>query len=298
MTATPATISAWTLAAGIETELIRAEAATGESVRFANRPMTSTEKRAGVRFGDISSIVEANTEGGDAAIQALYNAAAAALLVELFGVEEGMEEETVEIAAVIAVLSMLMYRPPSRYQLEKTQSEPRLRDLIGDSYTGGTLTVLDEAQRQGQDIADWPRPSPSPQIDTLAGHVSDHPWTRTSERVLHEYDGARGTMQGTVTRGELEAFIAETSQKGTVDEFRQAHHAALGQGRMEMAGLAPVGVVAVASEILDGRTCGPCRSVDGKRFGSFEEARKAYPAGYVDCLGRARCRGVCVYLFG
>lgn len=52
-----------------------------------------------------------------------------------------------------------------------------------------------------------------------------------------------------------------------------------------------------ASEVLDTNTCGPCFDVHGTRLGSsesdFKLLHRLYPVrGYIDCLGRDRCRGV------
>jgi 2'-5' RNA ligase len=41
--------------------------------------------------------------------------------------------------------------------------------------------------------------------------------------------------------------------------------------------------------------CKPCRDIDGTKYTSLEDARKAYPTGgYTGCLGGARCRGTLV----
>jgi hypothetical protein len=53
----------------------------------------------------------------------------------------------------------------------------------------------------------------------------------------------------------------------------------------------------VGSELLDGNTCLPCKSVDGKEYASMEEAVIDYPAGgYWACLGGARCRGTLIFV--
>lgn len=49
-----------------------------------------------------------------------------------------------------------------------------------------------------------------------------------------------------------------------------------------------------ANETLDANTCGPCEAVNGKWLGNsiLRDVVKTYPTGgYVDCLGRLRCRG-------
>lgn len=58
-----------------------------------------------------------------------------------------------------------------------------------------------------------------------------------------------------------------------------------------------------ASEVLDTNTCAPCRAVHGLLLarlsvGDFRLLRALYPVrGYIDCLGRDRCRGTVVGLW-
>ncbi len=51
-----------------------------------------------------------------------------------------------------------------------------------------------------------------------------------------------------------------------------------------------------ASEILDGNTCNPCASIDGKRLPNLDAVLLAYggDGGYLFCEGRERCRGTFV----
>lgn len=62
----------------------------------------------------------------------------------------------------------------------------------------------------------------------------------------------------------------------------------------------PVGAV-YASEQLDRNTCKPCRAINGRWLGNTDDLdtiEKTYPGGafggYIDCQGRARCRGTVV----
>lgn len=62
----------------------------------------------------------------------------------------------------------------------------------------------------------------------------------------------------------------------------------------------PVGAV-YASEQLDKNTCKPCRTINGRWLGNTDDLdtiEKTYPGGafggYIDCLGRSRCRGTVV----
>lgn len=68
------------------------------------------------------------------------------------------------------------------------------------------------------------------------------------------------------------------------------------QGRMNTLLAAPT-TAWYASEQLDSNTCEPCRRVNGKWLGNsiIENVNRLYPTGgYIDCLGRDRCRGMVV----
>lgn len=68
------------------------------------------------------------------------------------------------------------------------------------------------------------------------------------------------------------------------------------QGRMNTLLAAPT-TAWYASEQLDTNTCEPCRRVNGKWLGNsiIENVNRLYPTGgYIDCLGRDRCRGMVV----
>jgi len=93
--------------------------------------------------------------------------------------------------------------------------------------------------------------------------------------------------------------------RSTVDELSDAlPRAILGsaltqaqrQGRMNTLLAAPTSAW-YASEQLDSHTCEPCRRVNGKWLGNsvIENVNRLYPTGgYIDCLGRDRCRGMVV----
>jgi HK97 family phage portal protein len=68
-------------------------------------------------------------------------------------------------------------------------------------------------------------------------------------------------------------------------------------GRVETLRKAPSGAI-YASEVLDTNTCAPCRAIHGRWICNTDDLAplyKLYPVGgYVDCLGRERCRGTFV----
>jgi len=72
-------------------------------------------------------------------------------------------------------------------------------------------------------------------------------------------------------------------------------------GRMATARGGP-GSALYANEILDNNTCKYCRAVNGRWLGNSDDPLepwlKTYPVrGYVECLGRDRCRGQIVYVW-
>lgn len=70
------------------------------------------------------------------------------------------------------------------------------------------------------------------------------------------------------------------------------------QGRMATMYAAPSAAY-YGNEVLDANTCKFCRRVDGRWLGnSLAAAEKLYPnGGYIDCEGRARCRGTIVAVY-
>jgi hypothetical protein len=73
------------------------------------------------------------------------------------------------------------------------------------------------------------------------------------------------------------------------------------EGRASTARRGP-GQALYASEILDTATCKYCRAVDRRWLGNSDDPAEpwllTYPSrGYVDCLGRDRCRGQVVYVW-
>lgn len=303
----PLTLSAWVLAATIEEELIRVEAADGASVTFASRPLNQAEKQAKTRFGDLDAIVTVNTELSLDVIGALYAAAIAAIITEVFTTGEDTdgdgvpdEDEVVEVAAIVAALYLLRQREVTSYTGVRNRARPFLQRLVERSYEGGVATVLDEAKRQGEDITGWVRPKPPAALATLAGDVADHPWERVTDRAITEYTKPGIAMQGTVVRGELEQFLADTGQAGTVDRMHQANQVALGAARVDTvqnyAGNKPTRIY--ASELLDANTCTRCASIDGTEYDTLELAQEDYPYGqYVNCQGGSRCRGILVIVY-
>lgn len=85
----------------------------------------------------------------------------------------------------------------------------------------------------------------------------------------------------TPPKAELGGAMTGAQNQARIETFRKAPEAAL-----------------YADERMDSNTCGPCKEINGRWIGNtvdgvaMAEVERLYPqGGYVDCLGRSRCRG-------
>jgi hypothetical protein len=105
--------------------------------------------------------------------------------------------------------------------------------------------------------------------------------------------------------GEDVAGLVTDHLEGLSDSYLReqlggALSAAQNAGRMAAMQAAPNTAEAeyYASEVLDTNTCTACTKVDGTKFDSLAAAGEAYAAGgYIECLGRLRCRGIFVAIW-
>lgn len=113
------------------------------------------------------------------------------------------------------------------------------------------------AAREAQRIA-----GPEPDADAVADGVREHLQSLTDAEPKKALGGA---LHGAVNRGRFDTFAA-----------------------------GPVGAL-YATEVMDLNTCSRCREIDGRWICNTDDLTalyKLYPlTGYVDCLGRERCRG-------
>jgi hypothetical protein len=95
--------------------------------------------------------------------------------------------------------------------------------------------------------------------------------------------------------GQVDEHLAGLSGAAVEEQIGAAMSAAQNAGRVAVLQVAPVARY-VATEILEpGRTCAPCREVDGTEYTTLAAAQAAYPmGGYTGCLGGSRCRGTLV----
>lgn len=107
-------------------------------------------------------------------------------------------------------------------------------------------------------------------------------------------------MSGVQVADAVDLFLAAQSDATARTELGGALTGAQNAARVETFRAAPVAAL-YANEKLDNNTCQNCREIDGRFIGLsddgtvMDEVDRLYPmGGYVDCLGRSRCRGTIV----
>jgi len=111
---------------------------------------------------------------------------------------------------------------------------------------------------------------------------------------------ALGTGDGKHVAGIVDDYLSSLSDRFLRDQLGGALSAAQMTGwRRVLDGYEGDNVTYYASELNDTRACAPCKSIDGRRFDTLDEANSAYGAGkYIGCAGGARCRGQIIAVFG
>lgn len=180
--------------------------------------------------------------------------------------------------------------------------------LTGDLSAAAAAAVEDaaaEAARQGvtdaglHDVA----------LDRLAGRAADLT-ARADVAATLTVEGYRQSAIGkaaTVAAGsdrydpdlvadQVREHLEGLADVNARDQLGGAVTAAENAGRVAYAETADPAAV-YSSELLDGRTCSSCETIDGTRFPTLDAARAAYPAGgFTGCLGGVRCRGTLVFI--
>jgi hypothetical protein len=157
----------------------------------------------------------------------------------------------------------------------------------------GAGQVVAEAASQGVDLA-------VPDLDeddltTLAETIAALMGRATSDAAGREAlrvwtPGASGDE----VAGLVQAHMESLTDAWPREQLGGALWAAQAQGRWAVIMSADEATY-VASEVLDRGTCKNCLDIDGHEFESRAAAGAAYAAGgYIECLGRLRCRGILV----
>jgi hypothetical protein len=159
-----------------------------------------------------------------------------------------------------------------------------------------------EAEAQGVDIPEWSLDDEAltaaairdrlRQIGRTAASVLGVGLVQSAVRQAMRVWGSGSPSQ---VAGQVDEHLTGLSGAAVEEQVGAAMSAAQNEGRMAVLAVAPPAEY-TATEILEpGRTCKPCRDIDGTRYTTLPDARTAYPSGgYINCLGGSRCRGTLV----
>lgn len=283
--------------------VILAEAEDGSSVPHATRPLSDAEQASGVRFGEIQ------------AAQDDYMDAVTPALVALMGVTGGLVvAEAARVAMSATMLNTLdrwRVAPPAQIAEATDKAATVVERALVESFETSAQLVVKEAATQGVRIqpatitptATAPLPEPAQAtrkaVTTMAHTVANDAVDKVIDVTKQVYAAPTAVMEPPPP-SVVEEILDDISHKGPLDVARQANNAVLGEARfatVEANERQPAWCH--ASELLDGRTCGPCSRIDGTEWDTLAEARKFYPpmSGYVECQGGSRCRGTCVFVY-
>lgn len=168
-----------------------------------------------------------------------------------------------------------------------------------------------EAERQGVAVPDWSLPEDDGEdaltagiggrrllasVAQLASDLAAGTLLQAAKRKLSGLLRSNRTPEQVAT--EVDRELADVDDSGVRAAVGQAMTAAQNAGRLAVMEATPPASSYVASEILDGRTCGPCKVIDGRTFATLDAAVAEYPVmGYRDCTGARygnACRGFIV----
>lgn len=287
--------------------VILAEAEDGSSVPHATRPLSDAERASGVRFGDIQ------------AVQDTYMETITPALLALMGVTSGLVvAEAARVAMSATMLNTLdrwRVTPPAQLAEATVKAAAVVEKALVESFETSAQLVVKEAATQGVRIqpatitptATAPLPEPAQAarkaVTTMAHTVTNDAVDKVIDVTKQVYAAPTAVMEPPPPTV-VEEILGDISHKGPLDTARQANNAVLGESRfatVEANERQPAWLY--ASELLDGRTCGPCSRIDGTEYATIEEARRHYPpmSGYVECQGNQagynRCRGTCVFVY-
>lgn len=187
-----------------------------------------------------------------------------------------------------------------------------LRDLMEEFAVKAGRACQREAERQGVTVPDWSLPEDGDGPDALTAGIggrrllssvaqltSDLAASALVQAAKRKLSGLlRSSAPAERVAAEVDRELAAMDDSGVRASVGSAMTAAQNAGRHAVMEAAPPASSYVASEILDSRTCGPCKAIDGRTFTTLDAAVAEYPVmGYRDCTGARygnACRGFIV----
>lgn len=279
------------LLAGVERQIILAEADEGDSIAAASRPLSGKERAAKIRFGDLDKSEQ--TAAGRAAtiLRTLRKKIGATIMGALLS-----DNDTVAPETAVAKLAAMSTNQPKPASVAISAAVAALQGILAGSYTDASRIAVAEAMRQGLTAAPKPLSVEAGRFAAQATLAPAYLWRRTTGKLEDVLLAPQRISGPPLTRAAVLDQLEDIPVDGAVDLARQSIHAAQGTGRADTAELiGPEDIF--SSEILDTATCGPCATADGRDYDSLADARAEYPGGYVRCDGGGRCRGTLAFIY-
>ena len=180
--------------------------------------------------------------------------------------------------------------------LDTSDAVDILTDALADYAETAAGHVVDEAAESGVDLEPaWPGTDALRSIAEAVAGFEAARYALAAGREASRVAGPDPDVDDVISQ--LETFLAGLSDSGSQTALGGALTGAQNQARADTFSNGPVGAL-YASEILDNATCEPCREIHGRWICNTDDLAalfRLYPhSGYVNCLGRDRCRGTYV----
>jgi hypothetical protein len=182
--------------------------------------------------------------------------------------------------------------------VDATDAGDELHAAMLDAAAIGVTSAVEEAGSQGIRLADQAPPADTLERNAraLAGIMALSYAGTAAREAFRLWDTRRDAAD---VAADVTGHLAGLSDTTLRDTFNGAVNGGVNGGRQSAMATAEVPVRFYASEVRDSNTCDACVDIDGHEFASQDEADASYPTGgYIDCLGRYRCRGIVVAVYG
>ncbi len=201
------------------------------------------------------------------------------------GVERALE---VNDAARLSILDFGVDLQPAAVEVEQAMQALELRaETRMRQEAAAQGIVVDKAPAVPVNAELWSQLAQAAVALLLAGYAQAAGqealrWWGSGRPARDIADRVRGFMRGLSgksLRAKLGGLLSRAQNAGRMGFLRRAPEAKY-----------------YATEVLDGNTCKPCASIDGKRLPTLDAVLLAYggDGGYLFCEGRERCRGTFV----
>lgn len=194
-----------------------------------------------------------------------------------------------------------------KLSLNRQAAAATLLDLMEEFAVKAGRACQREAERQGVAVPNWSLPKDDEDAVTAAlggkrllASVADLTSDLMSGALLttamRKLSGLlRSSRPPERIAAEVDRELATLDDSSVRAAVGSAMTAAQNAGRLAVMDAAPPAQSYTASEILDSRTCSPCKDIDGRTFATLDDAVAEYPVmGYRDCTGARygnACRG-------